>query len=459
MNKFFSFIIVLGLLSSASAAQHKKKTTHSSSHTTSSHKTVSHKSVSHTSAKHKSTAHKSSTHTSVSHTSNTSHLPTHRVTHLHHYGSMAGNPIPGADQTDQYLDYLKGKNIGMVVNQTSVIGKTLTPSPDSLLKLGIGIKKIFGPEHGFRGNNSDGATVNNDIDSKTGLPVISLYGKHNKPTADDLKGIDLMIFDIQDVGARFYTYISTLHYVMEACAENNIELMILDRPNPNGYLVDGPILDTAYRSFVGMHPVPIAHGMTIGEYAQMINGEGWLNNHVQCKLKIIKVANYNHKMAYDLPVYPSPNLNGQQSIVLYPSVCLFEGTVMSLGRGTDFPFTVVGHPGFKGTYKFSFTPVSMPGKSDNPPLKDRLCYGIDLRDYDTDMLRRSGKLNLSWIITLYKNYPDQTHFFTAYFTKLVGNETLRKQIESGLTEHEIRQSWEPALSEFKEKREKYLLYQ
>ncbi len=452
MNKIFSIIIVLGLLGSASAAQHKKKTTHKSSHTTSSHKTVSHHTVSHKAVKHKTSIHASASHTV--------YLPTHRVTHLHHYSSMAGNPIPGADQTDQYLSYLQGKNIGMVVNQTSVIGKNLTPSPDSLLKLGVSIKKVFGPEHGFRGNASNGATINDDVDSKTGLPVISLYGKHNKPTADDLKGIDLMIFDIQDVGARFYTYISTLHYVMEACAEHNIELMILDRPNPNGYLVDGPVLeDTTYRSFVGMHPIPIAHGMTIGEYAQMINGEGWLNKHVQCKLKIIKVANYNHKMAYELPVYPSPNLNTQQSILLYPSVCLFEGTAMSLGRGTDFPFTVVGHPGFKGTYKFTFTPVSTPGKSDNPPLKDRLCYGIDLRDYNTDALKRSGKLNLSWLINLYKNYPDQTHFFNAYFTKLAGTETLRKQIESGLSEREIRQSWEPALSEFKEKREKYLLYQ
>ncbi|SFS41054.1 exo-beta-N-acetylmuramidase NamZ family protein [Mucilaginibacter polytrichastri] len=450
MNKFCTLIIALGLLSNASAAQHKKKAKHTSSHTTTRHKSVSHKS-----ARHKSTAHTAVSH----HQTNTRHLPTHRVTRLHHYGSIAGNPINGADQTDQYLGYLQGKRIGMVVNQTSVIGKNLTPSPDSLLKLGIIIKKIYGPEHGFRGNSANGATINDDVDSKTGLPVISLYGKHFKPTADDLKGIDLMIFDIQDVGARFYTYISTLHYVMEACAENHIELMILDRPNPNGYLVDGPVLDTTYRAFVAMHPIPIAHGMTIGEYAQMINGEGWLNNHVQCKLKIVKVANYNHKMAYDLPVYPSPNLNTQQSILLYPSICLFEGTVMSLGRGTDFPFTVVGHPGFKGTYKFTFTPESIPGKSDNPPLKDRLCYGIDLRDYNTDLLRRSGKLNLSWIITLYKNYPDQTHFFNAYFTKLVGNEILRKQIESGLSEKEIRQSWEPALSDFKEMRKKYLLYE
>ena len=385
------------------------------------------------------------------------HYKHHTVISGHARG--ANNIITGADQTELYLDYFKGKNIGMVVNQTSVIGKNLVPSADSLLKLGVKIKKVFGPEHGFRGNASDGAKINDDTDSKTGLPIISLYGKHNKPTPDDLKGINLMVFDIQDVGARFYTYISTLHYVMEACAENNVEVMILDRPNPNGYMVDGPVLDTAYRSFVGMHPIPVVHGMTIGEYAQMINGEGWLKNKVQCKLKIIKVANYNHKMAYDLPVFPSPNLSSQQSILLYPSICFFEGTTLSLGRGTEMPFTVIGHPGFKGTYKFSFTPVSIPGKSDNPPLKDRLCYGIDLRDYNTDALRRSGKLNLSWLITLYKNYPDQTHFFIPYITKLAGNQILQKQIEAGMSEREIRQSWEPGLSEFKQKREKYLLYQ
>ena len=220
-----------------------------------------------------------------------------------------------------------------------------------------------------------------------------------------------------------------------------------------------PYSTPPYRSFVGMHPIPVVHGMTIAEYAQMINGEGWLKNNVQCKLKIVKVANYSHKMAYELPVYPSPNLNSQQAILLYPSICFFEGTALSLGRGTDMPFTVVGHPGFKGTYKFTFTPVSIPGKSDNPPLKDKLCYGIDLRDYNTNALRRTAKLNLSWLITLYRNYPDQTHFFIPYFTKLAGNQTLQKQIEAGMSEREIRQSWEPALSQFKQTRQKYLLYE
>jgi uncharacterized protein YbbC (DUF1343 family) len=366
--------------------------------------------------------------------------------------------IPAADQVPVYIDYLRGKNIGMLINQTSVIGSKKIPLVDSLLKLGIGIKKIYGPEHGFRGNASDGATIDNTIDSVTGLPAISLYGKHNKPTVEDLKGINLVIFDVQDVGARFYTYISTLHYVMEACAENNIELMILDRPNPNGVYVDGPVLDTAYRSFVGMHPIPIVHGMTIAEYAQMINGEGWLKNKVKCKLKIIKVANYTRDMAYKLPVSPSPNLNTNQSILLYPHICLFEGTALSLGRGTMFPFQVIGSPLLKGKYDFSFKPVSIPGMSDNPPLKNQVCYGLNLKDYNTENLKKTGRLNLAWLLDLYKAYPDKEHFFTAYFTKLAGNEVLKKQIIDGKTEAEIRTSWEPGLSKFKVIRGKYLLY-
>jgi uncharacterized protein YbbC (DUF1343 family) len=247
-------------------------------------------------------------------------------------GNVKSGLITGADQTKLYFDYLTGKNIGMVINQTSVIGKNLTLSADTFLKAGITIKKIFGPEHGFRGNASNGAEVNNSIDAQSGIPVVSLYGnKHYKPTSDDLKGIDLIVFDIQDVGARFYTYLSTLQYVMEACAENHIELLILDRPNPNGFYVDGPVLDTAFRSFVGLNPIPVVFGLTVAEYAQMINGEGWLKNHVQCKLKIIKVANYTHNLGYKLPVNPSPNLNTDKSILLYPSVCLFEGTTLSLG--------------------------------------------------------------------------------------------------------------------------------
>jgi uncharacterized protein YbbC (DUF1343 family) len=374
----------------------------------------------------------------------------------HH--QFAKRVIPGADQTQLYLNYLKGKNIGMVVNQTSVIGDRLTPSVDSLLKLGINIKKIFGPEHGFRGNASNGAKVDDSTDPKTGLPVISLYGKHYKPTPEDLKGIDLMIFDVQDVGARFYTYLSTLQYVMEGCAENNVELMILDRTNPNGFYVDGPVLDTAYKSFVGMDAVPIVYGMTIAEYAQMINGEGWLKNHVQCKLKIIKVANYNHNTAYKLPVNPSPNLNTAQSVLLYPSLCLFEGTTLSLGRGTYTPFEEVGHPLLKGKYTYNFTPISIAGMSEDPPQKNQVCYGIDLKNYDTGIFRSSGKLNLTWLIELYNAFPDKAHFFNAYFVKLAGTNELRQQIEAGKSEREIRNSWEPALSKYKIMRRKYLLY-
>lgn len=367
--------------------------------------------------------------------------------------------LTGADQTYLYLNYLEGKNIGMVVNPTSIIGKNKTSLVDSLLKLGINIKKVYGPEHGFRGDASNGAKVDDAIDAKTGLPVISLYGKHYKPTRADLDGINLMIFDIQDVGARFYTYISTLHYVMEACAENNIELMILDRPNPNGTIIDGPILDTAYRSFVGMHPIPISHGMTIGEYAQMINGEHWLKNGIKCKLRVIKMANYKHSASYVLPINPSPNLNTQQSILLYPSVCLFEGTTLSLGRGTLSPFLQIGHPLLKGKYGFSFKPVSIPGMSEDPPQKNQVCYGINLKNYDTNIIKNSGHINLSWLIELYKAFPDKGHFFNAYFTKLAGTDRLQKQIEAGMTVAQIRRTWEPGLAKFKAIRRKYLLYQ
>ena len=369
-----------------------------------------------------------------------------------------GEILPGADQTELYTDYLKGKNIGMVINQTSVIGKNHIFSLDSLLKTGLHIVKIFGPEHGFRGTASNGAQVGDTTDPQTGIPAISLYGKHYKPTADDLKGLDIVVFDIQDVGTRFYTYLSTLHYVMEACAENHIELMILDRPNPNGYFVDGPVLDTTYRSFVGLDPIPIAHGMTFGEYAQLLNGEGWLKGHVQCKLKIIKVANYIHSLPYTPPINPSPNLNTYRSILLYPGICLFEGTTLSLGRGTTYPFQVLGHPSLKNNFSFSFTPVSIPGMSEDPPQKGQVCYGVDLRKERPDAIMSKGKVDISWLIKLYQAFPDKEHFFNAYFTKLAGNQELRKQIEEGKTEQEIRLSWEPELSRFKMIRKKYLLY-
>ena len=381
-----------------------------------------------------------------------------------------GKLITGADQTESYLPYLKGKRIGMVVNPTSIIGNT--PSVDSLKALGVTILKIFGPEHGFRGDASAGVKVDDSFDVKTGIPAISLYGKHYKPSKEDLTDVDLMVFDIQDVGVRFYTYINTLHHVMEACAENNVELLILDRPNPNGFYVDGPILDLKLKSGIGIHPIPIVHGMTIAEYAQMINGEGWLANQVKCKIKIIQVANYTHATPYILPVKPSPNLNTQQSVLLYPSICLFEGTIINLGRGTYFPFTILGNPDLKGKYKFSFTPVSIKGMSETPLHQNKVCYGLDLRKYDLQNYKiisrptNAGKLNLFWLIEFYKAYPYKEKFFDykqsnqiVNFDKLAGTEALKQQIIAGKTEEEIRLSWEPGLSQYKIMRKKYLLYQ
>ncbi|AFK03156.1 Uncharacterized conserved protein UCP016719 [Emticicia oligotrophica DSM 17448] len=371
--------------------------------------------------------------------------------------------ITGADQISAYLPLLKGKRVAMVVNQTSIIGKK--PSVDSLLSLGVNIVKVFGPEHGFRGNASNGAKVNNEVDAKTGIPIISLYGKIKRPTKEHLEDVDVMIFDIQDVGARFYTYINTLAHVMESCAEFNKELIVLDRPNPNGYLVDGPILEEHLYSGIGIFPIPIAHGLTMGEFAQMINGEGWIPNKRQCKIRVIKMANYNHEMPYDLPVFPSPNLNSQQSIMLYPSVCLFEGTIISQGRGTYIPFTVLGAPALKGKYDFSFKPVSIQGMSETPLHQNEECFGLDLRKYDINTLRKSKQLNLSWMMELYKAYPYKDKFFDRTqskqmgdINKLAGTEKFKQQIIDGFSEAEIRKSWEPGLSEFKVKRKKYLIY-
>lgn len=369
----------------------------------------------------------------------------------------------GAEQTEKYLPLLNGKRIAVVANQTSVIGKTSLV--DSLLSLQIKVVKIFGPEHGFRGTASAGAVVADSMDAKTGIAEISLYGKKSKPSKADLAVVDLVIFDIQDVGARFYTYINLLANIMEACAENGKELVLLDRPNPNGNCIDGPILDMKLKSGIGMFPIPITHGMTMSELAQMYNGEGWLANRQKCKITIIPVANYAHNLDYVLPVAPSPNLNTQQSIWLYPSLCLFEGTIISQGRGTHSPFTVLGNPSLKGKYSFSFTPVSIKGMSETPLFQDKICYGIDLREYDTKELRQSGKINLSWLIELYKAYPEKAKFFDqkqsnqiGNFDNLAGTSQLRKQIIAGKSEQEIRQSWEPGLSEFKKMREKYLLY-
>ncbi|WP_337040618.1 exo-beta-N-acetylmuramidase NamZ family protein [Emticicia sp. 17c] len=371
--------------------------------------------------------------------------------------------ITGAEQISSYLPLLKGKRIGMVVNQTSIIGKK--PSVDSLLALGVNIVKVFGPEHGFRGNASNGAKVDDNVDTKTGIPIISLYGKNKKPSKEHLADIDLMVFDIQDVGARFYTYINTLNHVMEACAEHNKELIILDRPNPNGFYVDGPVLEDHLHSGIGMHRIPITHGMTMAEFAQMINGEGWIPNNMKCKLHIIKVANYTHDTPYELPVFPSPNLNTQQAILLYPSLCLFEGTILSQGRGTYMPFTVLGAPALKGKYDFSFRPVSIQGMSETPLHQNEDCYGLDLRKYDTNEFRKTKRLNLKWLMELYKAYPYKDKFFDmtqskqmGNFNKLAGTENLKQQIIDGKSEEEIRKSWEPGLSTYKNIRKKYLLY-
>lgn len=363
----------------------------------------------------------------------------------------------GAERTDQYVSYLKGKTIAMVVNQTSTIGTTHLV--DSLQHLGINIKAVFAPEHGFRGDADAGEKVDNTIDKRTGLSIVSLYGKHYKPYPEDLKGIDLVIFDIQDVGVRFYTYISTMHYVMEACAENKVELMVLDRPNPNGFYVDGPVLDPKFKSFVGMHPIPVVHGMTIGEYAKMINGQKWLKDGIQCKLKVITMENWDHSKSYDLPVKPSPNLPNAQSICLYPSICFFEGTEISLARGTLFPFQAIGAPALKDQ-PFSFVPKSIPGMSKNPPNENQTCNGVDLRNYNCEEFKATKRLNLQWLIEMYKTYPQKDKFFlpSLFFDKLAGTDQLRMQLIEGKSENEIRKSWEPGLSQYKEMRKKYLLY-
>jgi len=371
--------------------------------------------------------------------------------------------MTGAEQTEKYVPYLKGKRVGLVANQSSIIAQNNIV--DSLLSLGVNIVKVFGPEHGFRGNASNGAVVHDEKDAKTGIPIISLYGRNEKPTKEQLAGIDLMVFDIQDVGCRFYTNINTLEHVMQACSENNLELMILDRPNPNGYVVDGPVMtDDRFRSAIGIHKIPMTHGMTLGEFAQYLNGEGYLKK--PCKINIVKVANYNHDMPYVLPRNPSPNLNTQQAVLLFPSLCMFEGTAINEGRGTYMPFTILGAPALKGKYSFSYQPVAIPGMSEHPNHKDAVCYGLDLREYDVNELRKRRQINLAWVIELYNAYPDKAKFFTpgranqdiSAFDLRIGTDQLRKQIIAGVPEAEIRKSWEPGLQEFKTIREKYLLY-
>ena len=361
--------------------------------------------------------------------------------------------LPGAILQDQYISLLIEKKVGVVAHQASLIPKSNSSQHlvDFLLYNNIDIHSIFAPEHGFRGTADAGENVKDQVDPKTGIQIISLHGINKKPKVEQLNGIEIMIFDLQDVGVRFFTYLSTLHYVMEACAENDIPMIILDRPNPNLNYVDGPVMEEAYTSFLGMHPVPIVYGMTIGEYAKMINGEGWLKEGIRCKLSIIPVKNYNRKSTYELSVRPSPNLPNPQSIALYPSLCLLEPTAISVGRGTDFQFQIYGHPKLpKGD--FTFTPLPNFGAK-NPKLKGHLCYGKNL----TKVLR-PNQLELKWLIDAYNNFPKSNMFFLKGFNKIAGNSSLKEQLISGVSEIEIRKSWKSKLKIFKRIREKYLIY-
>ena len=362
--------------------------------------------------------------------------------------AQAQKLVLAAERTDKYSNYLQNKRIGVIANQTSMIANTHLV--DSLLTLGIDIVSVFSPEHGFRGTADAGVKIEDGIDSKTGIPIISLYGKNKKPNAKQLNGIDILVFDIQDVGVRFYTYISTLHYVMEAASELDIPLIVLDRPNPNGHYVDGPTLDTSFQSFVGMHPIPIVHGMTIGEYAKMILGENWIKK--RCKLIVIEMENYTHNTNYALPIKPSPNLPNTKSINLYPSLCLFEGTNISVGRGTNYPFQHFGSPYLESNY--SFTPKSGEG-SKYPKHENLLCYGTDLRNQDKYLTT----INLNWIIQAYRLSSVKKDFFNTFFDKLAGNDKLKKQIIEGKTEKEIKEGWEKDIEEFRKIRRKYLIYE
>jgi uncharacterized protein YbbC (DUF1343 family) len=361
----------------------------------------------------------------------------------------------GASRTQEYTPFLKGRKVGLVVNSGSRIGNQYLP--DSLLKMGIQVKKIFAPEHGFRQSKDAGQAFGNFTDSTTQVPVISLYGKHVQPDSTDLADLDMVIFDLQDVGVRFYTYISTLHYVMKACAHWGKPLIILDRPNPNGAYVQGPVLDTAFRSFIGMHPVPVLYGMTIGEYARMVKGENWIHESKPIRLEIISLGHYRHDLPYSLPYPPSPNLPNDLSIILYPSLCLFEGTQISIGRGTEFPFQVFGSPDMNAG-NFIFTPHSIEGKSTHPLLENQNCRGYDLRKKGELNSGPIGGFSLKYILLAYSEYKGKSPFFVPFFNKLAGNNILRSQIENGMSEKEIRSSWKPELEKFLAIREKYLLY-
>ena len=362
--------------------------------------------------------------------------------------------VTGAQRMGEYLPLLQGKRVGVLTNHTGLVdGVHLV---DTLLAAGIHVKAVFAPEHGFRGNADAGEKVEGFRDPKTNLPVISLYGANRKPRTEDISAVDVMVFDLQDVGLRYYTYLSTLHYLMECCAETGTPLIVLDRPNPNGFYVDGPRLDPKYRSFVGMHPIPVVHGMTLGELAGMINGEGWLAGGIKCPLTVIRCEHYTHQTRYVLPVRPSPNLPDMRAVYLYPSLCYFEGTPVSVGRGTDFPFQVFGHPAWKGC-SFSFTPRSVPGAK-NPPLKDRVCFGVDLRSTpSSEAIIRDG-INLKYVIEAYRRTPDKSRFFGPMFEKLIGVSYVRSMIEAGKSAEEIKAMWTEDVARFKEQRKPYLLY-
>lgn len=383
-------------------------------------------------------------------------LPTHAIKTISEEEKVEEIKV-GAARFEKYIDFLQSKRIGIVGNQTSVInGVHLV---DTLINLGIDINKIYSPEHGFRGKADAGEAVNSTNDEKTGLPIVSLYGNNKKPSKEQVKGIDIILFDMQDVGARFYTYISTLHYVMETCAENEIQLIVLDRPNPNGSYVDGPIRQEAYKSFVGMHPIPIVHGMTIGEYAQMINGENWLTQGLKTDLMVIPCENYDRNMIYELPISPSPNLKNSNAIALYPSLCLFEGTILSEGRGTDYPFELFGHPTLpKEKYTYTFTPKSRDGAK-YPKLENKVCHGKLLTDYTEN--NKITQIHLEWLIEAYQNFPNKSEFFITknrWFDILAGTDALRKSIIEGKTAEQIRESWKEDLDVFLEVRKKYLIY-
>ena len=363
---------------------------------------------------------------------------------------------PAAYHPNDYLPLMKNKRVALVVNQTSEIhGKSLL---DVLLDHKINVKRIFVPEHGFRGTEDAGATIKNSTDSATGLPVVSLYGSNKKPKQEQLTDIDVLVYDLQDVGVRFYTYISTLEYCMEACAEGGKELVILDRPNPNGFYVDGPVLEKEHKSFVGMQSIPIVYGMTAGEYATMLKGEKWTTDAERLKMEVVKCHNYTHNKRYKLPVPPSPNLQTMEAVYAYPSLCLFEGTVVSVGRGTNKPFRLYGCPEFEGKYNYEFVPVSGAGAK-KPPFENQKCYGELVAETEEEILKTiDNELQLKWVINGYKNYPNQSKYFNPFFTKLAGNKSLEVSIKKGWSEKKIKNSWKTSIKDFKVTRNKYLLY-